>query len=534
MTDARLIVSSPTGRKSYDITKDVMTLGRRAGNDIVIGLNGVSRDHAEVVRDGERCILRDRGSRFGTFVNGKRVTEHELHPGDTIRLGDAGDAQIVFSMDESTDRPSTIVTDFRLVATLLDGLRALGSGGVLDEVLALVLDSAIDVSGVERGFIMLADDAGNLEFKLGRNRDRKTLQGQTFEVSRKIPEDVFTTGLAQMGVNLLDDDVAMEHAFTKELGIRHVFCVPLRLGRYVDRSDARAEPKRIGVLYLDSHEKSALVAASGRAALETLAAEASVAIESARLYRESEAKARLEQELRIAAAIQKGLLPPPRWSGGWFDLIGSSVPCRAVGGDFFDYMELSDGDCAFVVADVSGKGAPAALLTAVIQGVLASQAAVGDGPARAIARVNNVLIRRAIEARFATMVCGALSRDGRLTYTNAGHNPPFLVQKSGVRRLETGGMIVGLFDQAQFNEETVQLEPGDLVVVFSDGLSEAASPTGEEFGDDRILRCVRGNETGTVDQLLACLLGSVREFCAGAVQTDDVTVLIMRYTGVNG
>jgi phosphoserine phosphatase RsbU/P len=534
MPQYRLDVTDALGRHPVTITKDVTTMGRRTGSDVVISVNGVSRDHAEIVRDGERYILRDRGSKFGTFVNGKRVTEHELRPGDAIRLGDAGAPQAVFAIidDEATSqRGSTIVPDFHLVATLLDGLRALGSGGVLDEVLALVLDSAIEVSGVERGFIMLADANGTLEFKLGRSRDRVTLLGQTFETSRKIPEEVYSTGVPQMGVNLFDDEVAMEHAATKVLGIRQVFCVPLRLVRWVDRRDALAEPKRIGVLYLDSREKSALLTSSGRKALEALAQEAAVAIENARLYRESEAMARLEQELRIAAAIQQGLLPPPRWSGGWFDLIGSSVPCRAIGGDFFDYFELPDGSCAFVVADVSGKGTPAALLTAVIQGVLASQAAVGDRPARAIERVNGVLIRRAIEARFATMLCGALGRDGRLTYTNAGHNPPFLVQKSGVRRLETGGTIVGLFPQAQYDEETVPLEPGDLVVVFSDGLSEATSAAGEEFGDERILRCVRKNETGTVDQLLACLLASAREFCAGAVQSDDLTVLIMRYTG---
>ncbi len=535
MSEARLEVTDTLGRHTITITKDLLTLGRRTGNDVVVSAAGVSRDHAEIARDGDGYVLHDRGSRFGTFVNNERVTERRLQHGDAIRLGDAGGSQIIFSLSAGPapkDRGTTIVADLHQVAVLLEGLRALGSGRVLDEVLTLVIDSAIELTGAERGFIMLADKAGTLEFNLARGREKTTLPGRTFETSRKIPEEVFATGEPRVGVDLQpSDEMSLEHGGTIALGIRHVSCVPLRLVRYLDRADPEAAQTRIGVLYLDSREKGTLLTSSGSAALETLATEAAVAIENARLYRESEANARLEQEMRIAAAIQQALLPPPKWEGGWFELIGTSVPCRAIGGDFFDYLELPNGDCAFAVTDVSGKGAPAALLTAVIQGVLASHAAIGDGPAMAIDRVNRVLIRRAIESRFATMFCGALGRDGRLTYTNAGHNPPFLVQKAGPRRLETGGMIVGLFDSARYDEETLQLEPGDFVVVFSDGVSEAASAAGEEFGDDRILECIRKNRTASLDQLLACLLGAVREFCTGAVQSDDMTVLIMRYTG---
>jgi len=535
MPEARLEVIDAVGRRTEAIVKDVLTIGRRTGNDVVVAAAGVSRDHAEIHRQGDRYVLRDRGSRFGTFVNNERITERELRHGDAIRFGDAGGPQVVFSLSTGPalpDRPSTIVGDFHQVAVLLEGLRALGSGRVLDEVLALVIDSAIEVSGAERGFIMLADARGALEFKLARSRDKITLPGRTFDTSRKIPEEVFATGDPWVDVDLTGKEMSLEHGGTIAFGIRHVFCVPLRLMRYVDRADAQLEPKRIGVLYLDGREKGTLLSSSGRAALETLAAEAAVAIENARLYRESEANARLEQEMRIAAAIQKALLPPPRWSGPWFEMVGSSVPCRAIGGDFFDYLELPNGDCAFAVVDVSGKGAPAALLTAVIQGVLSSHVTIGGGPAAAIARVNQVLVRRAIESRFATMFCGTLSRDGRLTCTNAGHNPPFLVQKSGVRRLETGGTIVGLFGQARYEEEAIQLEPGDFVVAFSDGVSDATSATGEEFGDERILCCAQKNRSGTPEQLLECLLTAVREFCAGAVQGDDVTVLVMRYTEV--
>ncbi len=201
-------------------------------------------------------------------------------------------------------------SELRQVTALLEGLRALGSGRVLDEVLALVLDSAIEVAGAERGFIMLANHDQALEFKLARARGKVTLSGRTFETSRKIPETVFATGRETIVDDLLDGDLAPLHTGTVALGIRHVLCTPLRLVRYVERADQKIDEEIIGVLYLDSRERGALQSAAARAALETLSAEAALAIENARLYREALDKAKFEQELKVAAAIQQALLPP--------------------------------------------------------------------------------------------------------------------------------------------------------------------------------------------------------------------------------
>ena len=198
------------------------------------------------------------------------------------------------------------------------------------------------------------------------------------------------------------------------LGIRHVLCTPLRLVRYLDRADMPNEEKRIGVLYLDSREKGAVLSRAARAALDTLATEAAVAIENARLYRETLDKAKMEQEMRIAADIQRALLPEAQRMGGFFEAMGASVPCRSIGGDFFDYVDLPDGGFGFAVGDVAGKGAPAALLTAVLQGVFASQASSGTGPAMTLSRVNQALIRRSVESRFATAFYAVLTPGGKL------------------------------------------------------------------------------------------------------------------------
>jgi sigma-B regulation protein RsbU (phosphoserine phosphatase) len=144
---------------------------------------------------------------------------------------------------------------------------------------------------------------------------------------------------------------------------------------------------------------------------------------------------------------------------------------------------------------------------------------------------NGALLRRTIESRFATAVYAMLSSDGQLTYCNAGHNPPFLIGTNAVRRLETGGLIVGALQQATFEEETIQLQPNDLLVAFSDGLTEALNASGEEFGEERLLSCITGNRELTPAALVECLLESVQQFSAGAAQNDDVTVMVLQYSG---
>jgi serine phosphatase RsbU (regulator of sigma subunit) len=534
MPVARLDVTDALGQRTVTIDKSSFHIGRRDTNDLRLAGSEVSRDHAEIVAEGDKFLLYDRGSRYGTFVNGEAVTERTLAHGDRIRLGRGGGAEMVFLAGDhvtAQQDPATTsaIGDLRHVAALLEGLRALGSGRVLDEVLALVLDSALNVGGAERGFIMLANPEGKLEFKLARARGRITLPGRGFETSRKIPEEVFATGQARIVADLLDGDLAAVHTGTVALGIRNVLCVPLRLVRYLEKADAAGDEKSIGVLYLDSREKGSLLSSSTRSALETLATEAAVAIENARLYRETLEKARLEQEMRIAAVIQQALLPSGNYASPHVDLAATSLPCRSIGGDFFDYMEAPGDAIAFSLGDVAGKGPPAALLSALVQGILTAQGILTQGPAATIAHVNDALFRRAIESRFVTMLYARLGPAGQVTYCNAGHNPPLIVGADRVRRLECGGPILGLFEGVVFEEETLALHPGECLVVFTDGVSEALSATGEEFGEPRIVDAVRTVLDRDANGILQALIGSVRLWATGAAQNDDVTALVIRY-----
>ena len=538
MTDARLESTGAAG-EAVSIDKAPFRLGRRAESDLVLPHGEVSRDHAEIVTTGSGYAIRDRGSRHGTFVNDEPVTERVLADGDRIRLGRNGGAELFFRLAAAAV-PGTgaagggaAVADLRQVAALLEGLRALSSARVLDDVLALVMDSAIAVSGAERGFIMLANDDGALDLKMARARGRQTLPGTGFETSRKIPEEVFRTGRTRIEADLLDGDLADAHVGTVALGIRHVLCVPLRLMQFSDAADAppaaEEEQRRIGVLYLDSRDKARLLSPGTEGALETLADEAAVAIRNAELYRAALENARLERELQTAAEIQQALLPNRQRSGTFFEAAAATLPCRSIGGDFFDYIDRPDGALAFVLGDVAGKGPPAALLAALMLGSLAAEGCVGAGPAATMATVNTALVRRGVQGRFVTLFYAVLYPDGRLVYCNAGHNAPVLVTATGIARLDTGGMVVGLFDGVPFDEGTVALRPADYLVLFSDGVSEAMNPDEEEFGDDRLLECLAGMTGSGCESRLQEIFAGVARFTAGAPQGDDVTAMVVTY-----
>ncbi len=537
---ARLDVRDGRGDRTVTITTSPFTIGRREMNALQLGGAEVSRQHAHIVIEGTRYILRDLDSRFGTYVNDARITEYVLRPGDRIRLGINGGAELVFDLGDVTGSLSTgllshPVSDVHQVAVLLETLRALGHARVLQEVLALVLDSAIALSGADRGFIMLASPEGRLEFKLARGNGKQTLDDATFRTSRKIPEAAFATGQMQVVRDLVEDDAAGEHPETREFGIRQVLCVPLHLVRLVEAADAHPDERRLGVLYLDGRKAGALLSETVRSGLETLAGEAAVAIQNARLYRAAVEKARIDQELHIAADIQRMLLPQAPIDKPCVEAAAVSLPCRSIGGDFFHYADQDEGRFAFTLGDVAGKGPPAALLSALLLGMFSLALVGNEAPASVVALVNGALCRRAIEGRFATLFHGVLDRSGCLRYCNAGHDAPVVLGRSGVRRLEAGGPVVGLFADAPYDQGVVQLLPGDRIVVFSDGVSEAVGHDGEEFGDDRVFALLEtvlaASPDTSAENLLTALTDGVAGFSAGTPQYDDITAMVVRYRG---
>jgi ketosteroid isomerase-like protein len=242
-------------------------------------------------------------------------------------------------------------------------------------------------------------------------------------------------------------------------------------------------------------------------------------------------KARLDKELRTASEVQQALLPRTAHVGRFYESVGDSIPCRAIGGDFFELVELASGDVGIMMGDVAGKGPAAALLAALLQGMFAVEAHGGGSPALTLSRINRRLAARGIEPRFATVVYGVLSQGGTFTYANAGHNPPVLAMRAGARRLTAGGPILGAFADAIFDEETLQLEPLDTLVMFTDGVTEARNPEGEEFGDGRLIDCIAEHGACSPPELMNGVFTAVDGFCQGADQSDDITVTVSRFSG---
>ena len=536
--DARLQVTDSSGRRLVPVDKAIFLIGRRTAADLQLVNADVSREHAEIAQDGARYLLRDRGSRYGTFVNGEQITERALEHGDRIRLGRTDAIELVFMTEASSSthisglREIGSDADLRQMAAILNGLRALGSGRVLEEVLTLVLDSAIDVTKAERGFVMLARPDGELEFKTARGKGKITLPGTSFTTSSKIPREVFQTGESRIVGDLMEGNLAGLHDGTIAIGIRHVLCVPLSVSPMVASADQGIVPRVIGVLYLDGRERSTILSQQTRSSLEAFATQAALAIESARLYAEAAEKARIERDLLVAAQIQQALLPTGSFETSFVDLAASSVPCRTVGGDFFDYLDLGPRGFGFGLGDVAGKGAPAALLAAAVQSNFIAQAPVSADPADTLTRVNNALLRRAIEARFATMFHGVIDVTGHLSYSNGGQEPPLVLKRDdGISWLEAGGPVLGLLPGATYEFDSVTLAPGDLVVICSDGVTEARNAAGDEFGRERLIEAMSGCHGAKPDAVLERLFEAVRRFSQGTPQGDDITGLVLRYRG---
>jgi phosphoserine phosphatase RsbU/P len=540
---ARFFYVDDTGKGCWaNINPPKFALGRSQGNDLVLSQMGISRSHAEVLVQNGEYLLRDLGSKMGTFLNGVRSEQARLKDGDRVQLGGNQGATLTFHTGDilqtllgSSDSMTQIglpVRGFKDVGNLFAVFRALSSIPVLDDLLALVVDTAIELTVAERGFIMLKEQNGELSFRCARNDQKRPLDGSSFQTSHLVPQDVFKTGRPVV-INDLDFGEGPEsHNFTRQLGLRSISCVPLR---YLSMHESGSlsvvgHAETIGVLYVDSASVGTGLSTTRIDALETLASEAAMAIYNARLYKDSQDKRRMDEQLTVAREIQQALLPQRNRDLPYARVCSQSLPCYEIGGDYFDYFDLEGGRFGFALGDVAGKGMPAALLASLIQGIFSTQTFMNASLAAIIGDVNRNLSQRSTGSRFVTFFFGILDADGNCTYVNAGHNPPFLLKRDGsMEELTVGGMVLGLFAAAQYEYATVKLQPEDHLILFTDGVVEALNTAGEEFGTDRLTAVLRANAQARTPDILARLQESVLSFSANAPQHDDITMMVLGY-----
>jgi serine phosphatase RsbU (regulator of sigma subunit) len=284
----------------------------------------------------------------------------------------------------------------------------------------------------------------------------------------------------------------------------------------------------LGVVYLDSRRPAAF-SKLDRQILDALAADAASILDNARLVELERERQRMEEQLNIARGIQQALLPRDFREYPHLAVSGVNNPCFSVGGDYFDVFPLSDNRTAFLIADVSGKGLGAALLTTMLQGALSGMT-LGTDPARVFNHINRFLCDHAEVGRYATMFFGILDDQGHLEFINAGHPSPFLIRNGVAEEAFTEGSYpVGLVPEAQYTTTCLGLEPGDTLVLFSDGVTEAMDPDEQFFGMARLRQVLTGHTDTPLDQIQKCVLESVENFARGAHQADDVTLLLLRY-----
>jgi serine phosphatase RsbU (regulator of sigma subunit)/pSer/pThr/pTyr-binding forkhead associated (FHA) protein len=545
---AALLILHPGGQRSRVPVRPLpFTLGRQADNHLVLRDNRASRAHARIVEEHGSYVLEDLNSRHGTWVNGERVGRHRLRNSDRIELGVRDSYQLTFSVEHgeinrimdqfsSTSRSGGLgANNLAKLRSLVEVARALQNSLSTQEVLTAVVDAALAVTGCERGFMLLGQQ-DDLNVSVARDRTGRDLEAAELRVPTSVIRKALNSRRELLSMSF--DPFAAEgmdmHKTVMALELRSVVCLPLiqiRSGASEETRMSSARESTVGLLYLDSRAAPADLSAGNRELLQTLAIEASTILENARLMEEERTKLRIEDELRIARQIQQGLLPAELPSQGWFRAAGSSLPATQVGGDYFDVRQVSADAWAAVVADVSGKGVSSALLASLLQGTFLMSTAEPAAIEGTMTRLNDFLLERTRGEKYATVFYCLISSDGRLCYVNAGHCAPFLVSRDGrLQKLHTSGMPVGMIEGAPFQLVETQLSPGDKIVIFSDGLTEAENGNGEFFDNERLRVCLRDFATFDAPGLHGALKESVERFTEGGVIRDDVTALVLEYS----
>ena len=549
MPFAKLLHSEPGGDRTISLDRAMTTLGRLPGQDLVFRDPSVSRQHAAILRDDGAYTLVDQKSTHGTFVNGTKVERATLETGDVIRLGSLTGPRLEFYLPMAAETPRTpsytatqdllnSLSELSLSVRrasppapemvqlnwLLTAARRLNEVGAIDDILGALLQSTLELTGLERGFVFI-QKGDEMQMRRGRDAEGAEIHDDS-TISRRAILQALSNGSPFSVSDSLADEVTAEWSSLKTHGIRSIYCIPL-----CKRSAAADAEDLLGLLYLDSQVGSGKLTEVDHQLLEMIATEAAALLHNA-LLAEAEYNARqAREELAVAATIHRGLMSITLPQLPYASIEARSRPCLAIGGDFYDAVAL-EGSVAITIADVSGKGVSAAIVAATLQGIIHAQMLSGHSLAEIAALVNRFLCARSV-GKYATMVMLNLRPDGRLEYLNCGHVQPMAIYNDGervqVRRLEEANTVVGLISTATYVSSYMVLRPGERLLLATDGVTEAEDRAGTLFGerlDETIAR------TCDLDDLLreaTSFQGS--EDALGSAFQDDCTLLQLRYQG---
>jgi serine phosphatase RsbU (regulator of sigma subunit) len=524
-----------------------LVIGRSSTSDLPLPDRFLSRHHARIYRDGDRYLVEDLGSRNGTLLNGEAVAlPAALSTGDVIRI--SGSTLSVYLDGAGVAEPDAFEsshTVFRPVAELLaqeasragsaadrpeleryaERLRllnevhqALGSALALPELLQLILDRLFDHLGPEQAAIYLCDPVRGLQPVASRSRTG----GQARVVaSQRLAHEVTEKGVAALALDAQSDARFQGSMSLLAAGVRSLVAAPLL---------AEGQPA-MGMVLLTTNAAVRQFGEEDMQLLVSLAAVAAIRIRNVALLEEAAQRRVLEEELALARRIQQALIPATLPVLPGFELCARNVPSRHVSGDLYQAVLRRDGaECVLLLADVAGKGVAASLLAASVEALSAGPLEEGQPPAELCARVSRLLFQRTPAEKYATAIVASIdAASGAVDYANAGHNPGIVVRANGeVETLGPTGVPLGLLPNMPYRAATVQLLPGDSLVLYTDGITEAADDGDEELGLDRLIAVCRDHRAGSASELADAIDGAVAAFVGSRSPGDDRTLLIAR------
>jgi phosphoserine phosphatase RsbU/P len=560
---ATLIVKYPDrSAENFPLARLRITIGRSARNDLCIPDPFASRVHAEVRNEGDDYIIQDLGSANGTLYNGVALEEPaKLTSGGRIQIGET---EIVFSDGKyPLSSGATMITDEissslpeatialassdRTTSGLLEAIEGARSqaeeittrraetqgdllaliskvgitllaSATLNETLNQIVSLVFEAVPADRCMIMMRDQkADDLRVVVARLRDRRGEVGE-IRISRSVIDEVVTHGKS-----VLTSDAQADPRFAGGTvvlqGVRSVLAVPLGV------SD-----KVFGIIYADSPIADGRFTEDHLKVLTTLASVAAIRVENATLVEERMERERLEHELQVASEIQQRFQPASAPQVPGYELQGISFPCYEIGGDYYDFIERNDGQLLIALGDVSGKGTAAALLMSSLHAAIHAQSSSHSTITETISAVNRYLADNIPANRFVTLFYAELDpKTGALSFLNAGHNPPMIVHAGGtMEQLAAGGLPLGIMPNAEFREGRTMLHPGDVLVIYSDGVSEAINPNNEEFGPTRLYEVVARNLDASAAGIRDRIESALTKFCQGTPAADDITLVICK------
>jgi len=513
-----------------------VSIGRASDCSIPIKDRYLSRKHAEIVQSHGTWVLKDCGSANGTYLNGVRVErDHPLRGGDRIRLGDT---ELVFETSEhNTDRflavadgPAnttiaipihdidtlrTDTGDLTKLATLNALARELLEDRPMNELFGFIVDRVLEHTQASRAAIGLLGPDGKSFTQVEVRREDRSDDAE-LRISRTVLEEVVEEkkALAFMDVSV-DEKLSRAQSIIMQ-GIRSILCAPLTIGDAV-----------VGVLYVDylinrqiSEDDVRLVA--------QIARYAAIKLETTRLREEAIQKRIMDEELKTASTIQRGLLPAAPRNIAGYTFAGSNRPCRSISGDYYDFVVRPDGKVYFVIGDVSGKGITAGLMMAGLQASFRIFCKNDPPPAVLVAELNTALKETLPQSKFVTLFLGRLDTNtGKIEYANAGHAPPLCIRKDAVEELGETDLVLGVVTRADFLGRKLALEPGDSLVLFTDGVSEAENGEGQELSPAQFADRLSKLHGARAEEVTKALEQAVLQHVGDTPLADDVTLVVV-------